>query len=174
MSTAMVVMVLKLMMVVAKVLLLHLPPLQVHLQPLFSPSGAFLDEPCFFYGSKKCEVEDVGELCCSDGGGSTLLSPQHPASPTSGPTTGLTSPPRGQREASPRGSCRSANQYQSVDQLLFCGGCLENALPAKLYFITSHPMVASIHLFQRALRIPLLPSLVPAGGSQASYSGHPL
>jgi len=43
MSTAMVVMVLKLMMVVAKVLRLHLSPLEVHLRPLFSPSRGFLD-----------------------------------------------------------------------------------------------------------------------------------
>ena len=82
MSTAMVVMVLKLMMVVAKVLRLHLSPLQVHLRPLFSPSRGFLDNT-FFYGTLKREALEsyaarlVAPAHCSR--------PQHPASPTSGP-----------------------------------------------------------------------------------------
>lgn len=78
MPSAMVVMVLKLVVVVAEVLLLlYLSPLQVHLQPLFSPSRAFLDEPLLFlHQTKKCEAADGGELCCSDGGAGKLLSPK--------------------------------------------------------------------------------------------------
>ena len=62
MPSAMVVMVLKLVVVVAEVLLLlYLSPLQVHLQSLFSPSRAFLDEPLLFlHQTKKCEAADAG------------------------------------------------------------------------------------------------------------------
>ena len=129
MSTTMVVMVLKLMMMVAKVLRLHLPPLQVHLQPLFSPSRGFLDNT-FFHGTLKREALP-GELCCSDGGASTLLSPA--ASGVANiRSTGLTSPSRPMRELD-AGSCRSVSQSQLAEQLLLCGG-LENALPAQVVF----------------------------------------
>ena len=53
MSSSMVVMVLKLMVVVAKVVLLHLPPLQVHLQPLFSPLRGSRDKTLLSRNSKK-------------------------------------------------------------------------------------------------------------------------
>ena len=85
MSSSMVVMVLKLMVVVAKVVLLHLPPLQVHLQPLFSPLRGFRDKTLLSWNSKK-NVKPRRAMLLGWLRQQTALSrPQHPASPTSGP-----------------------------------------------------------------------------------------
>ena len=126
MSAAMVVVVLQtvllVVMVVAKVLF---APLQVHLQPLFSPLGDHPEQP--FPSSKP---KNAGELCCSDGGTRTLLSPaasgvaniRSPGpSSSSRPITELAT-----------SSCRPFSQSERVKQLLLCGG-LENALPGLVF-----------------------------------------
>ena len=92
---------------------------------LVQPIGRSPEEPL-----PSSKPKNAGELCCSDGGTRTLLSPvasgvaniRSPGpSSSSRPITELAT-----------SSCRPFSQSERVKQLLLCGG-LENALPGLVF-----------------------------------------